>query len=234
MSTEIERQFRHFDYDTIMNFVKTLKIKHTGTYLYRVVSFESHEKNLFIRVRNEILLHSAKNSAKITFTIKQKSSNNTLYDKEWEVDVSNFETIIEMLKKLGLRRKYLYEKIRDKYSFPSSIATDTNLIFDYYPALPPYIEIESNTVENLEKAIRTLQLDEKESRKYSVKELYNEYYSITKNRPELDLEFSTANQIFDMYILDHRQDFMERLNKQRKMLKNTSKKSKKSVQSKKE
>ena len=99
----------------------------------------------------------------------------------------------DMLQLLGVKKAYTLEKFREKYK------DDNNeLVFDHYPGLEPYLEIESNTEDNLFKIMKKLNLESEN--KFNSKDLYYLEYGMTKERPDDNLTFDNALEIFDIYI----------------------------------
>jgi predicted adenylyl cyclase CyaB len=181
---------------------------------------------LFKRTRNE--------GKKITFTIKEKSNtfkkqtffnladekqsfSSSTYDKEWEVNVDNQNIMNDMLQLLGVKKTYTLEKFREIYK------DDNNeLVFDHYPGLEPYLEIESNTEDNLFKIMKKLNLESEN--KFNSKDLYYLEYGMTKERPDDNLTFDNALEIFDIYITKNKEKFIKILNHQQKFIKKYQKK----------
>lgn len=206
MSLEIEKRFKNFDYKTLKKLFEKYDIQKNGGYLFNVTGFVPLKENQIIRTRNE--------GKKITFTIKEKSNT---YDKEWEVNVDNQNTMNDMLQLLGVKKTYTLEKFREIYK------DDNNeLVFDHYPGLEPYLEIESNTEDNLFKIMKKLNLESEN--KFNSKDLYYLEYGMTKERPDDNLTFDNALEIFDIYITKNKEKFIKILNHQQKFIKKYQKK----------
>ena len=196
MSLEIEKRFKKFDYKILKKLFKK-----NGGYLFNVTNFFPLKENQIIRTRNE--------GNKITFTIKEKSN---IYDKEWEVNINDQNMMNEMLQQLGIKKAYTLEKFREIYK-----DNNNELVFDHYPGLEPYLEIESNTEENLFKIMKKLNL-ESES-KFNAKDLYYLEYGISKERPDNDLTFDNALEMFNSHITKNKEKFIKILKHQRNFLK---------------
>ena len=200
MSLEIEKRFKNFDYKTLKKLFKKYNIQKNGGYLFNVTSYIPLKENQIIRTRNE--------GNKITFTIKEKTNT---YDKEWEVNVSDQIMMNNMLQLLGI------EKFREIYK------DDNNeLVFDHYPGLQPYLEIESNSEVNLEQMMLKLNLITES--KFNAKELYYLEYGISKDRPDKGLTFNNALEMFDSYITKNKDKFIKILNHQQEFIKKYLKK----------
>ena len=200
MSLEIEKRFKNFDYKTLKKLFEKYNIQKNGGYLFNVTSYIPLKENQIIRTRNE--------GNKITFTIKEKTNT---YDKEWEVNVSDQIMMNNMLQLLGI------EKFREIYK------DDNNeLVFDHYPGLYPYLEIESNTEENLLKMMGNLNLESEN--KFNAKDLYYLEYGISKERPDKDLTFDNALEMFDSFITKNKDKFIKIINHQQDFIKKYSNK----------
>ena len=196
----------NFDYKTLKKLFEKYNIQKNGGYLFNVTSFIPLKENQIIRTRNE--------GSKITFTIKEKTDT---YDKEWEVTVDNQHMMNEMIQLLGIKKAYDIEKFREIYK------DDNNeLVFDHYPGLEPYLEIESNSEENLEQMMLKLNLITES--KFNAKELYYLEYGISKERPDRGLTFDNALEMFDSYITKNKDKFIKILTHQQNFLQKYSKK----------
>lgn len=94
MSFEIEKRFKNFNYKHMKELLKKNNIKKEGSYLYKVIMYHSLKEGQIIRIRDE--------GNKITFTIKQKNTNN--YSTEWEIIVNDFLMINQMLDQLNVKK----------------------------------------------------------------------------------------------------------------------------------
>lgn len=203
MSFEIEKRFKNFNYKNIKQLLKINNIKKEGSYLYKIIMFHSLKEGQIIRIRDE--------GTKITFTIKQKNPNN--YSTEYEVIVNDYMMIEQMLYQLNITKNYDLHKIREIYRTSDN---NSEIIFDHYPGLPPYIEIESKTENELNKLMKVLGL--KDEKSFHAGDLYTNLYNITKDRKNESLTFNNATQIFTPYILKNKEKFLKRINIQIKFL----------------
>ena len=198
MSLEIEKRFKNFKYTKLKEKFKENNIRSNGGQLYIISSFQGTKPNQSIRTRKE--------GSIIKFNIKDKNVEG--YDKEWEVNVSNQDTMDEMLGQLGIIKKYVIEKFREMYIDD----LDTEYVFDHYPGAPPYLEIEAKTETNLNKAIENLSLSEEKY--FTIKDIYLDLYGITKKRPESDLTFNFVDKELGIYITKDSESFHKILNHQ--------------------
>ena len=122
-----------------------------------------------------------------------------------------------MLELLGIKKAHGLEKFREIYK------DDNNeIIFDHYPGLEPYLEIESNTEDNLLKMMANLNLESED--KFTARDLYYSEYGIPKDRPDIDLTFDNALKMLEVYITKNKDKFIKILNHQQEFLKKYSKK----------
>jgi adenylate cyclase class 2 len=104
-----------------------------GIYNFQSLGFIPPEGYYLLRLRDE--------KHRITFTLKQIGDKYALED---EVVVNNFNEMKTILEKMGNKKKYFIQKIREIYNIGNS-----ELVFDHYPGLPGYIEIESSSEDEL-------------------------------------------------------------------------------------
>lgn len=87
--------------------------------------------------------------------------------EEYTIEVSDFEEACTILKKIGLVQKFHEEKRRIKY-FLDGI----NFDIDTQPGIPPFLEIEADSWDRVEKGIKLLGLDPKDKRIFSAYQIY--------------------------------------------------------------
>jgi adenylate cyclase class 2 len=170
MSYEIEKRFREFDQKEIEKRLKDLEFTKKGTYLFKIVTFFGIRPNQLIRIRDE--------GYRITLVVKDKKQrgNKNSYDKEWEIEINDFNKAVDILLEIGMRKRNIVEKIREIYIAPSEYGK-SELIFDHYPGLPPYIEIEADSEEHLKKLIEDIGLNGSEDQSFGPAQLYREIYN---------------------------------------------------------
>jgi adenylate cyclase class IV len=192
MSLEIEKRFKNFDYKEIKEIFKSNNIDKVGGLLFKISNYHGVKEKQFVRVRDE--------GNKITFTIKQRNNNG--YDTEYEVIVNNYEIINSMLLQLKLKKKYDMHKYREIY-----ITQDkkNEIIFDHYPGLEPFMEIESRTEQDLNNLMKLLGLSDESI--FTPKDLYYEYYGIRKDREMISLTFDNAKDILEDLITKKKDEF---------------------------
>lgn len=144
---EIEVKFLDINKEEIENKLINLGAKFIGSFDYKLKPYDfpglpmSKEKNAWIRLRDE--------GAKITLAYKERLgvNENSLRDtgmKEIEVEVSDFENTSKILEAIGLVHKVYEERKRTKYVL-DGIECD----IDEWPLIPPYIELEGDSLEKI-------------------------------------------------------------------------------------
>jgi len=202
MSKEIERRFYTFDRKILEEKIKEFGGVKKGMYLFQILVFIPPKSYSMLRLRDE--------GYRITFTLKKRGSDG--YEIEDEVIVSNFKEMRTILEKMGNKKKYFIQKIREIYDIGES-----ELVFDHYPGLPSLIEIESPTEEELFSLADKLNLIKDEPHK-DAGDLYLECYGVTKNKPLLDLTFDNIYKIFKKYITKNKDVMLQILEGQIKLL----------------
>ena len=120
-----------------------------------------------------------------------------------------------MLEQLNIKKKYTLEKFRKIYETDDGM---NQIVFDLFPGLNSYMEVESKTEGDLHKIMELLHLNNESN--FGSKDLYWEEYGITKDRPDVDLTFETADKVLGPYITKNKEKFEKILANQLKTLKN--------------
>jgi adenylate cyclase class IV len=199
MSIEFEKRFRNFDYKKIKKILKEEEYNKIGSFTFKIIKYGGTKSNQSIRVRDE--------GYQITFTIK--SADKSGYELEYEVVVNNYVMINLMLEQLGLKKTFEMEKYREIYK---SKDKKTEVIFDHFPGAEPYMEIESNTEEELYKSIKLFKL--KEEPKFTIRDIYLEIYGIDKNILYDSATFKNAKELLEPYIKKNNKKFNDILENQ--------------------
>ncbi|MBI2627709.1 class IV adenylate cyclase [Candidatus Nomurabacteria bacterium] len=151
---EIEIKFLDVNKEEIEGKLEKLGAKFIGVFDYRLKPYDfpnlslAKEKNAWIRLRDE--------GKKITLAYKERLGvgENPLKDKgmkEIEVEVSDFDKTSEFLEAVGFSLKVYEERRRTQY-----ILDGVECDIDEWPLIPPYIEFEGNSMEELRKISKKL------------------------------------------------------------------------------
>jgi adenylate cyclase, class 2 len=202
MPVEIERAYYTFDPDVVKGKLEALGGHHEGEFYFRQVQyFDSDAPTMYTRIRDT--------GVRVFLTIKRKQPDSD-YDLEDEMVVSSFDTAVTMCELWGLPRQYQLEKLRDVWTHKGC-----EVVFDTYPGLPPYMEIEGPD----EKIIRELAselglIDEPQTT--GARELYEKHYGITPDRPSGDLTMANADTVLGKHIKKEQASFEKRLAQHRR------------------
>jgi adenylate cyclase class 2 len=171
----------------------------------------TNKENTYIRIRDE--------GDKITLTSKENMHFNTIpgkYPEEYEVIIDNIDEGVLILTSLGCVKKYSVEKIRETYSLPGV----KEIVFDSYPGLPTYMEIDCHTEKNLNRLVALLGLDIKDQYNGTVVDQYYYHYEIPLDRDtNTDLTFKNGLKIFEKLIGKNKSLFKKTLKRQLKVKK---------------
>lgn len=131
-----------------------------------VYDFNPINKNKWIRLRTD-----GKTS---TLTIKEIVDKNEIDGtNEIEIEVSSFENANKILNELGYVARNYQENKRIKYTL-DGIEID----IDFWPLIPPYVEIEGKNENDVRKMIERLKIDKNMITTLDVASIYNQIYNI--------------------------------------------------------
>jgi len=167
MKTEFEIVFREINIEKIRKKLIELGAKCVKeNYLMKRNVFESNfnKKNSFFRIRDEW--------DKITCTYKEISDwkLDIKSVKEIEVEISDYENMINIFWKIWLKQKSYQENYRETWK----IENEVYFMIDIWPWLKPYLEIEWESEEIVKKYSKKLWFDYKKWLFWTVCEVYNE------------------------------------------------------------
>lgn len=171
---EFEIKFLEVDVPKLEKKLLQLGAKKVDEYNYvRVLfdypDFRLNEKHSWLRLRTD--------GKETTLTFKErigvKSNDGSVADdgmKEVEVIVDDYEKTYELLKSIGLMVKIEERNKRIRYQ-KGEIVFD----IDFWPQLPPYVEIESDSIEAVKNVATELGFNPKDGLVCSAKQVYRKY-----------------------------------------------------------
>lgn len=211
MPVEYELRFREFDRDAVLTRLKTMGARQVHPQvMYKVTVFEHPlgKANTYIRVRDE--------AGKLQLTYKRNMDRK--FVKEYDLNVDDYKTACKILKHLGCKKKYSYEKIREKWA----VAGCKEVVFDVFPGCPEYMEVECDDEAKLEAMVASLGLSQEDYKHFEVPDLYAEY-GITDDRPKGSLSFkNVADEIGPYVAPEHKGRWMALVKEQRALAKAVS------------
>ncbi|MDE1828183.1 MAG: class IV adenylate cyclase [Candidatus Micrarchaeota archaeon] len=120
-----------------------------------------HDFDKFIRVRT--------NGDKTTIAYKFREGKGVDNTEELEVNVDNFDTTAEIFTRL-IDKRYYQENKRKTYRYGK-----VEITIDYWPKIPPVIEIEGNSEGEIEQAIAELKIKGRNLGNMSWEKVYASY-----------------------------------------------------------
>jgi adenylate cyclase, class 2 len=182
---EIEVKFLDVDSESLIKKLEKLGAKRIFERLYKRRVFDYPDFSLddnysWVRLRDE--------GDQITLAFKQrikpgKEGENDQSMQESEITVSDFKETTNILLSIGLIEKSYQENKRIRYSF-NGIEFD----IDFWPNVPPYLEIEADSWEKIEEAIKLLELNPEDKKIYSTYQVYDVYNIKMKDYKRITFE----------------------------------------------
>jgi len=164
MKTEFEAKILEINVDEIISVLNELGAKKVGEKQQRrfVYDFTPKKENSWVRLRTD--------GQKTTLTIKEILNNKIDGTKEIEITVDNFDKTNLLLEKLGYIHKNYQENKRISYVFKS-----VEIEIDFWPQIPPYLEIEGKSFDEVKKMIKLLGFDLSQTTSINTTDVYKKY-----------------------------------------------------------
>ena len=181
MKTEFEVRLLECDYNDIVSKLKNLGATFVGDHLQMryCYDFNPVRENSWIRLRT--------NGVTTTLTIKEIKDKSVSGTKESEITVSSFEETDEILNKLGYFARSIQENRRVQY-----ILDGVEVDIDFWPEIPPYLEIEGESEDKIKAVVERLGLDYSKFVTLDVSSVYD-YYGKPLGNSNLVLEEEKKN-----------------------------------------
>ena len=177
MKTEIEARLLDCNVEQVIEKLKNKNAKFEGDWLQLryCYDFKPALENSWIRLRT--------NGKETTLTIKEINSSKIDGTKELEIVVSDFYETDLILNKLGFNARSKQENRRIRYTLDS-----VEIDIDFWPYIPPYVEFEADSEEDIIKVCKILGLEYGELTTLDVSSIYNKYGLNINEMPEVVLE----------------------------------------------
>lgn len=172
---EIEIKFLDINVEELEEKLRSIGAVRTKDFFYKNRSFDfpgfplSREKHAWVRLRSD--------GAETTLGYKQRlgsgSDDGSVRDEgmeEIEVVVDDFEKTTLILQRIGMVQKFHQEKKRIRYQ-KGDIVYD----IDFWPLIPPLVEIEGLSMEVVEGAARELGFDPAVAKVCSATQVFKHY-----------------------------------------------------------
>lgn len=187
MKTEIECRMLECDVDQFIEKLRSNNAKFVGDWLQirNCYDFTPIRENSWIRLRT--------NGIETTLTIKEIKNSDIDGTKECEIVVSDFDTTDEMLNKLGYVARSRQENRRIQY-----ILDGVEIDVDFWPLIPPYVEFEAKSKEDIVAVCGRLDIDFNALVTIDVSAIYDYYGKPIKDLPPtIHLEEEKKNKIVE-------------------------------------
>ncbi len=166
MKTEIEVKFCDVDIDDVRTRLKKVKAvcEQPMRLMHRRI-FEpvNNDSNRYLRIRDE--------NDKVTMTYKQFDGTDIHGAKESEIVVSDFETAVDILERIGLQSKSYQESRRETWR-----VGEVEVVIDEWPWIQPFVEIEGESENAVKQCSELLGFDWNEAIIGSVAAAYRRKY----------------------------------------------------------
>jgi len=184
---EFEIKFLEVDVPELEKKLLEIGANKVGEYEYNIVLFDypdfrMDKDNSWFKLRTD--------GKESTLTYKKrmgvKSNDGSVPDdgmKEVEIIVSDYKKTFELLKSIGLVVKREMKKKRIRYQKGNAVFD-----IDFWPQIPPYLEVESNSFKEAEEASRELGFDPTKGLVCSSQEVYKRYGINMNDYSSINLE----------------------------------------------
>ena len=180
MKTEIEVKFLNVDFDdvraklTALGAVCEQPMRLMKRALSENADMRKDGRDAFIRLRDQ--------GDKVTLTFKEFKTLSLTGAQEYEVEVSNFDTMLAILREAGLPPRTFQESKRETW-----MLGEVEVVLDEWPWLNRYIEIEGPTEALVEVTAKNMGFDWSDAVFGSVDVAYKLQYPHMSGRGVIDL-----------------------------------------------
>ena len=163
MKDELELRILDIDVNKVVQKLEALGAEKVGDWYYKryVYDTKPYDEDKWIRLRT--------NGIETTLTYKEYLNDTIDGVKELEIIVSSFDNTIKMLEILGYIPRSFQENKRIRY-----MLDDVEIDIDTWPLLNPYVEIEADSKEKVQKVVDILKEFGSEITASNVQTIYEE------------------------------------------------------------
>lgn len=165
MKTELEVKILDINIDIIKSKLKNLNAIYKWEKMMKryVYDFTPKQQGKWVRLRD--------NWTETTITIKETTNDNVDWTKELEIVVDLFDNAHEMLKKLWYQETAYQENKRTSYDLKW-----VNIEIDERPLIPPYLEIEWDSIEAVYDIVNLLWYVKDDTTSINTTKVYSKYW----------------------------------------------------------
>jgi adenylate cyclase class 2 len=172
MAIEYEATFSNVDKEEIKKKIETLGgiITKQRTFMKRVTfNLPSNERGKWVRVRDE--------GDKITMSLKIVEGEGIESQKEFELNIDNFEEAVAFLENSGFHKKAYQENYREVWKIG-----EVEIMIDEWPFLEPFVEIEGPDEPSVKDLAEKLGFDYSKAIFSSTDEQYTAKYGVSEDQ----------------------------------------------------
>jgi len=137
-----------------------------------VYDIDANDKHTWIRLRD--------NGKTTTLAIKEILNDEIDGTRETETEVGDFETTNKILNRLKYKHKAYQENKRISYKFKN-----VEIEIDFWPKIPPYVEFEGPSKEEIEEVVNLLGFQMEDTTNLNNLDIYKKYGIDLHERKEL-------------------------------------------------
>ena len=167
MQKEIETRFLDIDKDALVKELAALGAIDKGEEKLEEIIFHPADKS-WIGKRKFVRLRKTKHKIKLTY--KENMEQTADSAREIELEVSDWDSCVEFLHKVGLEPMRQLEKYRH-----TLLLSDATIDIDTWPKIPAYVEIEGPSTESLKIVCKKLHMDWEKRFDGDAREVFRHY-----------------------------------------------------------
>lgn len=174
---EYEAKILNIDIDQLLATLTACGATKVKNYTFRRYVFDTIPKldTRWVRLRSDGEL--------TTLTVKEINSDAIDGTNEWEVTVSDIDTALKILEKIGITPRGYQENTREEYELDG-----VEISLDRWPKLKPYVEIEGKSRDDVVKTAEKLGFTESDLVTDNTEALYRQIGIDLKKTAELRFE----------------------------------------------
>lgn len=165
MATEFETRILNINEKDIISKLNSIGAIKVFSKKFRRYVFDIEPNgNRWVRLRDE--------EDKCTLTYKSRKNNSISGTEEIEVNISDFDKTALILKKISFENIYYQENTRTMFKL-----NNIEFCIDRWPKIPAFLEIESDSEDDVKKGLKLLGLEYVKHANDSIVDVYR-YYNI--------------------------------------------------------
>jgi len=177
METEFEAKFYPIDKEKYRKLLKKLGAKLVISERKMIRAIGDNEVNNFMEDNGYLRVRNEGNMTRLSYKTTTDWDGKLEDQKEIDVEVSDFDKTIELLKLAGFKFNRVQETTREEWEYKGAQVT-----IDTWPGLPPYTEIETDSEEKVKELALELGLNWDKRIITPAAQIYAKVYGISLNK----------------------------------------------------